>query len=165
MSSTITPLTVGGISQYASDFQSILNRSVAFASLPVQQLQNEQSNIQLEAQQAANLGSAAAGVSNALNSLGALGASKALVASSSDSSVITAQVTGATTGSSYSITNVTSIASAAAESSLTSYNDTTTVPASTTGSMQLVVGSRTYPIDLSGSSIFGEEASLCRSHG
>jgi len=150
MSSTITPLTVSGISQYASDFQSILNRAVQVASIPVQQLQNEQSNIQLEAQQASTLGSAAGGVASALAGLGTLGTGKGLVASSSDTSVVSAQVTGATTASSYSITNVTSIASAAAESSLTSYTDATTVPVSATGSLQLVVGSTTYPISLTG---------------
>ena len=148
MSSTITPLTVSGISQYASDFQSILNRAVQVASIPVQQLQNEQSNIAQESQQAANPGAAAGGVASALASLGALGTGKALVANSTNTSVVSAQVTGATTGSSYSITNVTSIASAAAESSLGSYNDATTVPVSTTGSLQLVVGSTTYPISL-----------------
>ena len=38
-----TPLTLNGISQYASDFQSVLNRSVAIASIPIQQMENHQS--------------------------------------------------------------------------------------------------------------------------
>ena len=152
MASPITPLTLNGISQYASDFQSILNRAVQVASIPVQRLQNTQSNIQAQSQAASNLSSAVAAVATDLGTLGNLGTSKALTANSTDSSIVSALVTGATSNASYAITNVTSVASAAAESSLSSYTDATTIPVSTTGSLALTVGGTTEPITLASGS-------------
>jgi hypothetical protein len=73
MRSSITPLTLNGISRYASDFQSILNRAVQFARLPVQRSQIEHSKIQQESQAASSLSSSVAGVANALTALGKLG--------------------------------------------------------------------------------------------
>src|ERR1035438_10221067 len=86
-SSTITPLTLNGISQYASDFQSILNRAVQVASIPVQQLQNEQTVIQNQNTAASSLSSAVAAVATDLGNLGSLGTSKALSANTSNSSI------------------------------------------------------------------------------
>ncbi len=146
----VTPLTINGISQYASDFQSILNRSVQVASIPIQQMQNQQTLIESQVTEAAGLSAAVAAVATDLGNLGNLGSSQALTANSTDSSVVSAQVTGATTNTSYAITNVTSIASAASESSLNSYAPTD--PVSSTGSMQLTVGSTNYPITLASGS-------------
>jgi flagellar hook-associated protein 2 len=148
----ITPLTLSGISQYASDFQSILDRSVQIASIPIQQMENQQSLVENQITAASGLSSAVAAVATDLTNLGNLGSSQALTANSSDSSVVTGQVTGATTATSYAITNVTSIASAASESSLKSFTDATTAPVSSTGSMQLTVGSTNYPITLASGS-------------
>jgi flagellar hook-associated protein 2 len=148
----ITPLTLNGISQYASDFQSILDRSVQIASIPLQQLQNEQSLVEQQISTASGLSTAVAAVATDLGNLGNLGTSQALTANSSDSSVVTAQVTGATTNTSYAITNVTSVATAASESSRNSYADATTTPVSSTGSMQLTVGSTNYAINLTSGS-------------
>jgi flagellar hook-associated protein 2 len=152
MSSGITPISIGGISKYASDFQSILTRAVSFASIPVQRLQIAQAKIQQQAQTASQLSSAVAAVAADLKNLGKLGTSKALSASSTDNSIVSAQVTGATAGASYAITNVTSVASAAAESSVSSYSDATTIPVSTTGSLELTVGGTTTPITLTAES-------------
>jgi len=147
-SSLFTPLQFTGISQYSSDFQSILTRAVSIAQIPVQQLQQEQSNIQQQETDLTTLGSAATAVGNALQALGNLGSGQALSASSTDSTVVTATNTGATAPTSYAITNVTSIASPASETSLNSYANGTTTPVSSTGTMQLVYGSNTYTINL-----------------
>jgi flagellar hook-associated protein 2 len=144
----ITPITLNGISQYASDFQTILNRSVQIATIPIEQMQNQQSLIESQISSATGLSTAVSAVAADLTNLANLGSSQALTANSSDSSVVSAQVTGATANTSYAITNVTSVASAASESSLNSYADATTTPVSTTGSMQLTVGSNTYAINL-----------------
>lgn len=145
----ITPITLSGISQYASDFQQILNRSVEIATIPIQQMQNQQSLIESQISAASGLSTAVSAVATDLTNLANLGTSQALTANSTDSSVVTAQVTGATANTSYAITNVTSVATAASESSLQSYANATTTPVSTTGSMQLTVGSNTYAINLS----------------
>jgi len=147
-SSTITPITLNGISQYASDFQSILNRAVQTASIPLQSLQNQQSLITQEQADISGLSSAVAAVATDMSTLANLGTTQALSANSSDPSVVTATATGATAATSYTISNVTSVASAASESSLHSYGDATTTPVSSTGTMQLTVGSTNYTITL-----------------
>ena len=45
-SSVFTPITLNGVSQYSSDLQSVLNRAVQIAQIPVQELQNQDSNMQ-----------------------------------------------------------------------------------------------------------------------
>ena len=151
LSSAITnlfqPITFAGVSQYSSDFQSILNRAQSIADLPLQSLQNEQSDLQGEVSAAQSLGSAVSGLTSAVQALGSLGAS-GLVANSSDSSLVSAQATGATSNATYNFTNITSVATAASESSLQAYADTTTTQVSSTGSLNLVVGSTTTPITL-----------------
>src|ERR1700733_4239567 len=148
----VTPLTLNGISQYASDFQSILDPSVQIANIPIQELENQQALVENQITAASGLSAAVASVASDLTNLGSLGTSQALTANSSDSSVVTAQVTGATASTSYAITNVTSVASAASESSLSSYADAATTSVSSTGSMQLTVGSTNYPITLAAGS-------------
>jgi flagellar hook-associated protein 2 len=145
-SSLISPLTFTGVSQFSSDFQSILTRAVQLASLPAQQLQNQQADLQQEQTDISSLGSSVTGLTSSLQALAQLGTSKALTASSTDSSVVTATATGATSAANYTITNVTSVAHAASESSVKSYASTD--PVSTTGNLQLTIGSKQYQITL-----------------
>ena len=147
-SSLFTPLQFTGISQYSSDFQSILSRVTSIAELPVQALHNEESTIQHEQTDLTTLGSAASAVTSALQSIGQLASGQALTASSSDNNVVTATATGATSGTTYSITNVTSIATPASETSSTSYTNGTSTAVSTNGNMELVYGNQTYSISL-----------------
>jgi len=147
LANLLQPITFSGVSNYSSDFQSILNRAQSIADLPLQSLQYEQSNLQSESSAASSLGSAVSSLTTAVQDLGTLGAS-GLVANSSDSSLVTAQATGATANATYNITNITSVAKAASESSLQSYADTGTTQVSTTGSLNLTVGTTTTPITL-----------------
>jgi hypothetical protein len=41
----ISPLTFTGVSSFSNDFQTILNRAVAIAQLPITALQNHQSDL------------------------------------------------------------------------------------------------------------------------
>jgi flagellar hook-associated protein 2 len=147
LTSLFQPLTFSGVSQYSSDFQSILTRAQSIAELPLQSLSNEQSQLQSEVTAATGFGSAVSSLTSAVQALGTLGTG-GLTASSSDSSLVTAQATGATTDATYNITDITSVATAASESSLNGYADTTTTAVSTTGSLNLVVGTTTTPITL-----------------
>ena len=140
------PITLTSVSQYSSDFQSILNRAVAIANVPVEQLQNDDNNVLSQESQLATLGTAVSNFETSLTALGTLGSTQALSASSSDSSVVSAQATGATTPASYTISNITSVASAASETSLTGYADGSTAAVSTTGTLTLVVGSKQYTV-------------------
>ena len=147
-SSLFTPLQFTGISQYSSDFQQILSRATSIASIPLQQLSSEQGSIQQQETDLSTLGTAASAVQSSLQALGQLGSGGALSATSSNSSVVTATSSGATVPVSYSITNVSSIATAASETSASSYATATSTAVSSTGAMQLTVGSKTYDISL-----------------
>ena len=159
MSSTsttaITPLTLNGVSQYSSDYQNILNRAVAIAQQPLTQLQTEDSNV---LQQNTALGTIETDATNLLTSLQNLAndaSTQAVGATSSDPTVLTATATGANTPVTYTINSISSIAAAASETSLESYADSTSTPVSSTGTLNLVVGSQTYTLTLTNNSLTG----------
>jgi flagellar hook-associated protein 2 len=149
-STLFTPLQFTGISQYSSDFQSILSRAVSIADIPVQSLQQQEAMIQQQQTDLTSLGSDASAVQSALAALGQLGSGHALSATSTDSSVVTAINTGATQPGNYSITDVTSLATPA---SLTSgaFTNAATTQVSSTGTMQLVYGGQKYTLTLDAS--------------
>ncbi len=147
-SSLFTPLQFTGISQYSTDFQSILSRATSIAALPMQALQQQQTTIATQETDMSTLGSSVSAVQSALAAIGKLGSGGGLTASSTDSSVVTATNTAGTTAISYSITNVTSLASPASEVSQTYFAHADTTQVSSTGSMQLTVGTTNFPITL-----------------
>lgn len=148
--SPITPLTLTGVSQFSTDFQNILNRAVQIAQLPVQQLQNQDSNILQEKSLLGSLATATSSFLASLQSLGSVAASQALSATSSDPTVLTPVVTGTTTAGTYTINSVTSIASTASERSLQGYADSASTPVSSTGILKLTAGSQDYSLDVTG---------------
>src|SRR5262249_40213843 len=89
-------------------------------------------------------------LASSLSSLGTLSASKSLAAASSDSSKVTATNISAASAAVYTISDITSISKAAAETSVTGYPESGTDPVSTTGLADLVVGSNTYHLDITG---------------
>lgn len=146
--STATPITFNGLSQYASDFQAILNRQVSIAQLPLQQLQNQQTTL-LQSQAALiALAPEVASLGNSIDALSALGSGQGLVANSSDSTIVTAVNNGDTSNATYTISNVTALAAPASETSLSGYADATTATVSTSGNVNLVYGVNTYNISL-----------------
>jgi flagellar hook-associated protein 2 len=159
MSSTsttaITPLTLNGVSQYSSDYQAILNRAVAIAQQPLLQLQSEDSNILGQNTALGTIQDDATNLQSALQALGTLSANQAVSATSSDPTTVTATSTSATTPATYTINSVTSLASAASERSLTGYQDSTSTPVSSTGTLQLTVGSQNYTLTLNSNNLVG----------
>jgi flagellar hook-associated protein 2 len=147
--SSIGTLYFTGVSQYSSDFQSILTRAQQIAQIPITALQNQVTTNQTKAQALDTLDPTVASLGSAVAALGSLAANGGLAATSSDSSIVTAQSTGTPAAGSYTISNVTSLASAASEMSLTGYANTTTAPVSQTGVMNLVLGSKTYQLNIS----------------
>jgi flagellar hook-associated protein 2 len=148
--SVFAPITLTGVSQYSSDLQSVLNRAVAIAQIPITALQNSDATVLSKENLLGQLQTTVQALATSLSSLGAMASTRALSATSSDSSVVSATDTGAATPANYTINSVTSIAAAASEHSLASYSDSTTIPVSSTGNMALVVGSQTYQIALTG---------------
>src|SRR5579862_3664436 len=145
--SVFAPVTLTGVGQYSSDLQSVLNRAVAIATIPITALQNRDATVLSKESLLGQLQTTVQAVATDLSALGTAASSKALSANSSDPSVVSAIDSGATAPANYTINSVTSIAAAASENSLTSYANAAT-PVSSTGSMALVVGSHTYDFSL-----------------
>ena len=146
----ISPLAFTGISQFSDDFQTILDRSVAIASIPLQEMQTEQADLIIKKQILTSLRSGVADLASRIATLGTVGGNKALAATSSDTGNVTVTLNGATDAGSYIITDITSIAAAASENTQTGYATADETDVSTDGVMELVVGSQTYEIDLTG---------------
>jgi flagellar capping protein FliD len=138
-----------GISQYSSDFQSILSRAQQIAQLPITALQNQITANQNKSTALDNLDPVVASVGSAVASLGTLAANGGLSASSSNTNLASVTTTGSTAAGTYTITKIQSLASAASEMSLTGYADTSTTPVSATGVVNLVAGSQTYQLNIS----------------
>jgi flagellar hook-associated protein 2 len=144
--STTAPLYFTGLSQFSSDFQSIIQRAVQIADIPVQNLQNEQATNTAEENALTALEPTVNALGNDVANLGTLASTQGLSASSSDSGVVTAVNTGAAAPATYTISDITSLASAASETSLQGYSATQSVSAS--GLVNLVIGSNTYQLNL-----------------
>ena len=149
--SVFAPVTLNGVSEYSSDLQSVLNRAVAIAQIPITNLQNQDSTVLSQESALGQMQGTVQGLATSLSTLGTVASSQALSANSSDSSVVTATDANATSPATYTINSVTSAAAAASEDSLVPYADSTTTPVSATGKMELVVGSKDYQIPLTSS--------------
>ncbi len=148
-SNVFSPLVFTGVSTFSSDFQTILTHAQQVGQIPIQQLQNQQAQVLAEKQALIALEPYVSTVAGDLTNLGAIATAQALSASSSNTAAVSVTNTGATSPASYSITNITSLATAASETSLQGYADSTTAPVSSTGTLNLIVGSNQYTINLS----------------
>ena len=146
----ISPLVFTGISQFSDDFQTILSRSLAIASIPLQEMQNEQSNLLVKKQLLTGLRLVVAELGSDVAALGAIGESQALAASSSNASRVTVNLNGATQAGTYVISDITSVARASSETTQSGYATADETAVSTDGIMELVIGSDTYVVDVTG---------------
>jgi flagellar hook-associated protein 2 len=151
----ITPLTISGVSKYSSDLQSILNRAVQIAQIPVTALQNKDSDLLQKKTLLSGLDSSISSFSDSLKSLSSVAGSQALTATSSNPNAVTVAATGATTPASYTIDSVTSAATAASERTLISYADSASDPVSANGTLDLVVGGTHNKFTLTNNTLVG----------
>ncbi len=147
-----SPLVFTGISTYSSDFQTILQRQQQIDQLPIKALQNRQTDNINKKQALVALDPIVGNLGSAVAALGSIAANQGLVASTSDSSTVSIVNTSAMSPTNFTISNIQSLATAASETSLKGYADSTTVPVSVAGQnkVDLVVGSNTYHLDLTG---------------
>ncbi len=144
---SLSPLTFTGVSTYSEDFQTILNRASSIAALPIKSLQNQQTDLLQRKVLVTNLSSSVDSLASSLRNLGTVSASKSLMASSSDTSKVTATNVSADNAAVYTISDITSISKAAAETTVSGYA-TGNPPVSSTGLVDLIVGSTTYHLDI-----------------
>jgi flagellar hook-associated protein 2 len=138
-SSTTSSGTIqfNGISQYAGDFQTLLNKAVQTAQVPINQLQVEDTGVQAQESALGSLQTDVANLATAMQTLGRDGASAALGATSSNPDAVSVSAPAATNAGSYTINSITSTASAASETSLGGVADSSNTPLD---AMTLVVG-------------------------
>jgi flagellar hook-associated protein 2 len=146
---SLSPLTFTGVSAYSSDFQTIVDRATSIASLPIKQLQNQQADIVQQRLLVSNINTTVAALATSVSNLGTLAQQKGLAATSSNTAKVTAVNANSPSPAVYTLTDITSVAKSAAETSLSGYTNATTAPASSTGVVKLVVGTRQYTIDIS----------------
>jgi flagellar hook-associated protein 2 len=139
-----------GLSTYSSDFQSIIQRAVSIQQIPITALQRQQTDNLNQKQALIALNPDVASLGSAVAALGTMAANQGVSASSSDSSTVSITNIGATAPGTYTVSNISSLAATASETSLTGYADTSTAAVSQTGQVNLVVGSHTYGLNLTG---------------
>ena len=152
---SISPQTFTGISKFSTDFQSIMDRAVKIAQLPLQAMQNRDSDLIQQKGLLGNLSAAVAGFGDSLKALGDTSGRTALGAASAQPAIVSVLNTGATAAATYVIDSVTSIATAASERSLQGYADSAATPVGTTGDFKLVVGSNNYSFSLTNNTLVG----------
>ncbi|HTC88982.1 MAG TPA: flagellar filament capping protein FliD [Bryobacteraceae bacterium] len=146
--SIAAPIYFSGLSSFSSDFQSIIQRAVQIADIPVANLQTEQAANTADLNALTALEPTVSALGTDVANLGTLASTQGLSASSSDATTVSVVNTGATSPATYTVSNITT-ATAASEASTKGYAANDTV--SPNGLLNLVVGSKTYSIDVSAS--------------
>jgi flagellar hook-associated protein 2 len=157
--SVLQPLTFTGVSAYSTDLQQVLSRAVSIAELPLQALQNQDTDILNKETALSGFTQPLTDLGNAVAALGSIASNDALGASSSDASTVSVTYAGATAPATYTVSNITSLATAASSTLTNSVPDTNQTPVSTApdGAMALVVGGNTYSFTLTDNTLQGLE--------
>ena len=151
----LSPLTFTGVSAFSNDLQTVLNRAVAIAQIPLTRLQNEDTDLLQRQTALGQMTQPLTDLGNAVAALGKIAASKAVTASSSDSTKVSVVNTGSEAAAVYTIKEITSVAKAASETSVTAFPDSASTAVSAHGSMRLVVGSDHYDFSLGSNNLLG----------
>ena len=156
MSSSISPIFTG-VSSYANDLQAVISRTVAIASLPLNQLQSQLQDMNGQSSALSGLDTNFTSLQTALGNLNtALGASS-YDAVSSDTSAATVSVgSGALEGSyTIDISSVGSYSTAMSDPSLPAVTDPYSTSISSSNNYTLNVDGKTYSITPSDGSLVG----------
>jgi flagellar hook-associated protein 2 len=145
----LTPLAFSGISQYSQDFQTILQRAVDIASLPVKSLQNDQAKLVSKSQLLGDLGASIEEFAAQLNSLTDLGSSGSVTGQSGSPGLVAVSAGSTASPGLYVFSEISEIASAAAAATAAGLSTAGDSPLPGAGSyLQLVVGGQGYDLDL-----------------
>ena len=148
MATSIAPQSFTGVSNYSADFQSILTRAVSIASLPLKQLQNTEADVLQKKAQLSNFGDSVSSFASSFTTLAQSVSTNGIQATSSDSTLVSASASGAQGTASYTINSITSLATTASETSTSGFTDSAATPVSANGAVKLVVGSKSFNINL-----------------
>ena len=143
----LPPISFTGLSKFSENFQTILQRSFEVASLPIKNLQTEQTLLLAQREALSEIAAAVQALENRFATLGLVGARDALSGASSNEDVAVAIVSGTPDLLSFDL-DVTSAASAAQESSTTGLPDSDATGLTADGVFELNVGGTVTNINL-----------------
>ncbi|HJT89788.1 MAG TPA: flagellar filament capping protein FliD [Bryobacteraceae bacterium] len=151
--SPIPPPTFTGTSKYASDFQQVLARAVSIASLPLQQLQNQEINLTNEEQALSSLQTTFGSLQTAIQNLTSVQSS--LYASVADPSTVSATADSTALPGTYSIqvTSLGSYTTTLSNAGSPAVTDPTKQNISSASSFTLTINGTNTTITPSGSSL------------
>jgi flagellar hook-associated protein 2 len=136
-----------GSSTFASDLQASVNRALEIASLPMEELQNDQSTISGQVSELNTLGGLFNSLQTSLQGIGSETGGSSLQAAVSDQSVLSASVTGSPLPGTYTVQVLNAGSSSSAISnSATPVTDPATEDISSSSSFTLTVGTSTYTV-------------------
>jgi flagellar hook-associated protein 2 len=163
-----TPNTTAGFtgsSLFSTALQNVISRAVAIASLPIQQLTNEQSTLNSQLTELNQVSSLFTSLQTSVSSLVSASSNNAISATVSDNSVLTATATGSALPGTYTVQVLDpgSFASALSSNGLTTVTDPTTQNISSGSSFTLTVNSTTYTLNPSGTNLNALAASINQS--
>jgi flagellar hook-associated protein 2 len=139
-----------GSSTFASDLQASVNRALEIASLPMQELENDQSNISGQVSELNTLGGLFNSLQTSLQAVGPGTGGSSVQAAVSDQSVLSASVTGSPLPGTYTVQVLNAGSSSSAISnSATPVTDPTSEDISSSSSFTLTVGTSTYTVTAS----------------
>src|SRR5438067_2144609 len=99
---SIPSATFSGVSKYASDFQQVLNRAVAIAALPLQQLENKENDLTQQQTAISGLQTTFESLQTAIQNLGSA-SQGAVSATASDTSLIQPTASSTTLPGTYTV--------------------------------------------------------------
>ncbi|PWU03991.1 MAG: hypothetical protein C5B51_17785 [Terriglobia bacterium] len=151
---SIPPPIFSGVSKYASDFQQVLNRAVAIASLPLQQMEDRLSLLTSEQSAFSGLQSVFASFESAIQGIGsaAQGAASATV---SDPSILQATATTGALPGTYTVevTSLGSYTTTLSKAGLVTVTDPASQDISSASSFTLTINGAPHTITPSGNSL------------
>ena len=147
-------ITFNGSSTYATSFQSVLQRAVGIASLPLTQMQNNLNDFQQQSVALSSLQATFGSLQNSINNVGAA-TGGSVSASSSDQSVVAASAQTGTLPGTYSVVvvDVGSSTSTLSNAGATPVTDVTTANISSSLNYTLTVNGAAHTINLTSNSL------------
>ncbi len=155
--SSVSTSTFNGSSQYASDLQQAISRAVSLASLPVQQLQNNQNDLNNQQTALGSLSTQFQSLQSALDAINSAVGTGSYSASVDNSSLATPTISaGASVGSySLNVTNVGSRTSTMSKAGLATVSDPKSGDIDSSTSYTLTADGKTYSVTNSSGTLDG----------
>src|ERR1051326_5677640 len=161
MGSTTNAIFTGN-SQFANDFQQVITRAVSIASLPMQTLQTDVTDLTSQSSELGKLNTLLGNLQSAIGSLDSALGQASFTSISSDPSVASASVTGTPSAGSFSVQvdAVGAYASAQSSDGLNTVADPAQSNITTASIYTLSVGDATYTITPSANTLSGLAAAI-----